>query len=192
MMKLILQVEDDPNDVFLLQRAMKKAGVENPLQITTDGEEAIDYLRGAGKFADREKFPFPTLILLDLKLPRVMGLEVLRIIRQQHGNALPILILSASSEESDIAAAYRLGANGFLTKPAQNDKLEEIVRAIKDFWLIHNKQPREGLVHSLTDSLMERRGGVVREPAARLVEEPCRRMDGRPARQSPNNAEMRL
>jgi CheY-like chemotaxis protein len=179
MIKPILQVEDDPNDVFLLQRAIKKAGVENPLQIASDGQEAIDYLQGAGKFADRATFLFPSLVLLDLKLPRVMGLEVLRIIRQQHGNALPVLILSGSGEESDIAAAYRLGANGFLTKPAQNDKLEEIVRAIKDFWLTYNKQPREGLSQSLTDSLIERTGGVVRQPGTGLVEEPWRRMDGR-------------
>src|SRR5690349_19119637 len=84
-MKTILQVEDDPNDVFLFQHAMKKVGVTNPLQVASDGQQAIDYLQSTGKFADRGKFPFPCLVLLDLKLPYVMGLEVLRWIRQQLG-----------------------------------------------------------------------------------------------------------
>ena len=153
-MKPILQVDDDPNDVFLLQRAMKKMGVANPMQIATDGQEAIDYLQGAGKFADREKFPFPCLVLLDLKLPYVMGLEVLRSIRKKPGRALAVVMLTASAEEADIVAAYRLGANGFLTKPSESSKLEEIVKSIKDFWLTHNTLPRE----SLSESPME---GVV-------------------------------
>ena len=111
-MKTILQVEDDPNDIFFLQRAMKKAGVLNPIQVARDGQQAIDYLQGVGKFADREKFPFPCLVLLDLKLPFVMGLEVLRWIRKQPGRALPVVILTASAEDADIATAYSLGANG--------------------------------------------------------------------------------
>src|SRR5687768_7492274 len=109
-MKPILQVEDDPNDVFLLQRAMKKMGVANLIQVATDGQQAIDYLQGRGKFADRDKFPFPCLVLLDLKLPYVMGLEVLKTVRQKPGPAVAILMLTASAEEADIAAAYRLGA----------------------------------------------------------------------------------
>jgi len=153
-MKPILQVDDDPNDVFLLQRAMKKMGVANPMQTATDGQEAIDYLHGAGKFADREKFPLPCLILLDLKLPYVMGLEVLRSIRKRHGPALAVVMLTASAEEADIVAAYRLGANGFLTKPSESSKLEEIVKSIKDFWLTHNTLPQQ----SLSESPME---GVV-------------------------------
>jgi CheY-like chemotaxis protein len=141
-MKTILQVEDDPNDVFLLQHAMKKMGVTNPLQVASDGQQAIDYLQGAGKFADRERFPFPCLVLLDLKLPYVMGLEVLRWIRQQPGAALPVVMLTASGEDADIAAAYRLGANAFLSKPSEASKLEEMVKAIKDFWLTHNTLPQ--------------------------------------------------
>jgi len=104
-MKTILQVEDDPNDVFFLKHAMKKAGVANPIQVAKDGQEAIDYLQGAGKFADRGKFPFPCLVLLDLKLPYVMGLDVLKWIREQPGMALVVLLLTASGEEADIAAA---------------------------------------------------------------------------------------
>jgi CheY-like chemotaxis protein len=142
-MKTILQVEDDPNDVFLFQHAMTKAGVANPVQVATDGQQAIDYLQGAGKFADREKFPFPSLVLLDLKLPYVMGLEVLKWIRQQPGTALTVLMLTASGEEADIVTAYRLGANGFLTKPSEATKLQDMVKAIRDFWLTHNTLPRE-------------------------------------------------
>jgi two-component system response regulator len=141
--KTILQVEDDPNDVIFLQKAMKKAGVTNPIQVATDGQQAIDYLRGVGKFADREKFPLPGLILLDLKLPHVMGLEVLESIRRQHSKAMVVIMMSASAEDSDITAAYRLGANAFLTKPSESSKLESMVRAIKEFWLTHNTLPHE-------------------------------------------------
>ena len=153
-MKTILQVEDDPNDVFFLKHAMKKAGVANPIQVVSDGQEAIDYLQGVGQFADRGKFPFPCLVLLDLKLPYVMGLEVLRWIRKQPGVALPVVMLTASAEDADIATAYRLGANAFLTKPSEANKLEDMVKAIRDFWLTHNMLPQESYkerpAHSLT------------------------------------------
>jgi CheY-like chemotaxis protein len=142
-MKTILQVEDDPNDVFFLQKAMKKMGVMNPVQVATDGQQAIDYVRGAGKFADRAKFPFPSLVLLDVKLPYVAGLEVLRLIRQDCRRLLPVVMLSASAQEADIATAYRLGANAFLCKPSEASKFEEMVKAIKDFWLTHNTLPDE-------------------------------------------------
>src|SRR5688572_29757834 len=140
-MKTILQVEDDPNDVFFLQKTMRKMGVANPIQVATDGQQAIDYLQGAGKFADRGKFPFPSLVLLDVKLPYVMGLDVLRWIRQQRCAALTVIMLSASAQESDIVAAYRLGANAFLCKPSEATKFDEMVKAIKDFWLTHNTLP---------------------------------------------------
>jgi CheY-like chemotaxis protein len=142
-MKPILQVEDDPNDVFFLQHAMTKAGVPNPIQVASDGQQAIDYLKGAGKFADRDKFPLPCLVLLDLKLPHVMGLEVLRWIREQSGMTLIVVLLSASGDDADIASAYRLGANAFLVKPTQANKLVEMATAIKDFWLTHNTMPKE-------------------------------------------------
>src|SRR3981081_919782 len=129
-MKTILQVEDDPNDVFFLQHAMKKAGVANPIQVASDGQQAIEYLQGTGKFADREQFPLPCLVLLDLKLPHVMGLDVLKWIREHFGMALVVVLLTASGEDADIAAAYRLGANGFLVKPSEASKLEDMVRAI--------------------------------------------------------------
>jgi len=142
-MKPILQVEDDPNDVFLLQHAMTKVGVANPIQVATDGQQAIDYLSGVGRYADRNQFPLPCLVLMDLKLPHVMGLNVLKWIRQQRGAPLVVVMLTASAEDADIATAYRLGANAFLTKPSEANKLEEMVTAIKDFWLTHNTLPQQ-------------------------------------------------
>ena len=141
-MKTILQVEDDPNDVFLLTHALRKVGIGNPIQVAGDGQQAIDYLQGAGKFAERAKFPFPCLVLLDLKLPFVTGLDVLRWIRQQPGPILTVLMLTASGSEADIVEAYRRGANAFLIKPSEAGRLEEMVRAIKDFWLTHNTLPQ--------------------------------------------------
>jgi CheY-like chemotaxis protein len=141
-MRPILQVDDDENDAFFLQHALKKTGVANPVQVVTDGQQAIDYLRGAGKFADRQVFPLPCLVLLDLKLPYVMGLDVLKWIRQQPGT-LVVLMMTASGVDADIATAYRLGANAFLTKPSDAGKFEEMVRAIKDFWLTQNTLPQE-------------------------------------------------
>jgi two-component system response regulator len=143
MLQPILQVEDDPNDVVLLQHAMTKAGVGNPIRVATDGQQAIDYLKGAGRFVDRARFPLPCLVLLDLKLPYVMGLNVLKWIRQQPGMALVVIMLTASGEDADIASAYRLGANAFLTKPSNAGRLEEMAKAIKDFWLTHNTLPQK-------------------------------------------------
>lgn len=142
-MKTILQVEDDPNDVFLFKHAMKKVEMTNPMQVASDGQEAIDYLSGTGKFADREQYPLPGLVLLDLKLPYVMGLDVLKWIRERPDTAPVVIILTASAEDGDVASAYRLGANAFVTKPSEASKLQDIVRAIKDFWLTHNTLPRQ-------------------------------------------------
>ena len=176
-MKTILQIEDDPNEVFFLQRAMKKAGVANPVQVASDGQQAIDYLKGAGRFADREKFPVPCLVLLDLKLPYVMGLDVLRWIRKQPGTAVPVVMLSASAEDADIATAYRLGANAFLTKPSEESKLVDMAKAIKDFWLTHNTLPPEshektvaaGLTHgSPQEAFAEDSKQVRNQPGASL------------------------
>src|ERR1051326_2298998 len=139
--KPILLVEDEENDVLFFQRAMSKAGMTNILQVARDGQEAIGYLKGMGKFALRAEFPLPDLILLDLKLPFVMGLDVLKLIRQQSGLAPIVIILSSSQEEADIASAYRLGANAYLVKPPDPARLGDMVRAINDFWLTQNMPP---------------------------------------------------
>jgi|ERR1043166_41951 two-component system response regulator len=164
-MKPILQIEDDSNDVFLLQRAMQKAGVVHPIQVAADGREAIDYLSGSGQFADRQKYPFPCLVLLDLKLPYVMGLEVLKWIRQQPRSGLMVIVLTASGEEADIEAAYRLGANAFLIKPPEAHKLEVMAKAIKDFWLTQNTVPREAHAEAAASAVVYRRNpALVAEP----------------------------
>jgi DNA-binding response OmpR family regulator len=134
-------VEDEENDVFFLQQAMKKAGVLNPIHVASDGRQAIDYLQGTGKFANREEFPLPCLVLLDLKLPHVMGLDVLKWIRQQAEVPAIVVILTSSKDEADIATAYRLGANAYLVKPPAVSQLTDIARSIKDFWLTQNTPP---------------------------------------------------
>jgi len=141
MARTVLLVEDEPNDVFFMQQAMKKAGVVNPIRVASDGQQAIDYFEGAGKFANREEFPLPCLVLLDLKLPYVMGLDVLKWIRQQPGLPVVVVILSSSKQEEDIATAYRLGANGYLVKPPDVGKLLDMAKSIKDFWLTQNTPP---------------------------------------------------
>ncbi len=143
MARTILLVEDEEGDVFFLQQAMQKAGVLNPLQVASDGQMAIDYFKGTGEFANREQFPLPCLVLLDLKLPRVMGLDVLKWIRQQSGVAPIVIILSSSREEADIATAYRLGANGYLVKPHDVSRLIDIAKSIKTFWIEQNTPPPE-------------------------------------------------
>ena len=137
----ILLVEDDDNDVFFFQRALNKAGTSTALQVARDGQEAIDYLRGDGKFAERAKFPQPGLILLDLKLPFVMGLDVLKWIRQESNLSPIVVILSSSRQEEDVETAYQLGANAYLVKPADMVTLGVMVRAINDFWLMQNTVP---------------------------------------------------
>jgi len=156
-MKPILQVEDDANDVILLEHAMKNAGVINPVQVASDGRQAIDYLQGAGKFGDREQYPLPCLVLLDLKLPYVMGLDVLKWIRQQMGTELVVVMLTASAEEADIRTAYSLGANAFLTKPSEASRLEEMLKALKDFWLTYNTLPRESFARTTASQSVDSR-----------------------------------
>ena len=143
MTRAILYVENEANDVLILQHAMRKAGVDNPLQVASDGQQAIKYLKGEGKFSDRAEFPLPYLVLLDLKLPFVPGLEVLKWIRGQAQLAAAVVILTSSENEADIAAAYRLGANAYLVKPNELGKLVEVAKAVKDFWLTLNRPPPE-------------------------------------------------
>jgi CheY-like chemotaxis protein len=148
MTKPILLVEDDENDVFFLKRALTKLGIENPLSVATDGQQALDYIEGTGEFSNREEHPVPYLILLDLKLPQVKGLDVLKRARQLPGKRLIVIVLSSSKNEADIDAAYRLGANAYLSKPSSFEGLVELVRSINDFWLKHNLT--KGMSHERT------------------------------------------
>ncbi|MEO6992061.1 MAG: response regulator [Lacunisphaera sp.] len=138
----ILLVEDEPTSVFFFEHVVKKLGITNPVRIARDGREAVDYLTGAGEFVDRQKYPVPGLVLLDLKLPCYSGFEVLQQLRQHwETKRVVVLILSSSASDDDIAKAYSLGATGYLVKPLHLEELQEIVRAIKDFWLTHNHSP---------------------------------------------------
>lgn len=141
-MKCILYAEDDPNDVFIMRRAMKTAGIKNPLQVVDHGQAAIDYLDGNGQYADRGRFPLPCLMLLDMKLPYLSGLEVMKWIRRESSMpTLLVVFMTSSREEMDIDQAYRLGANAYLVKPPDSQKLAEMLEALKNFWLTHNQFP---------------------------------------------------
>jgi CheY-like chemotaxis protein len=138
----LLLVEDMEPDVFFMQRAWKRAVIANPLHVVGDGQEALEYLSGTGKFAHRTEFPMPGLVLLDLKIPRVLGLDVLKWIREQTAlKTLPVIILTSSHDESDVEKAYQLGANSFLVKPHSPDQLADMVKSFRDYWLKHNHPP---------------------------------------------------
>lgn len=138
----ILLVEDDPNDVFLVRRAFRKAGLPEPSHVAGDGDEAVRYLEGRGGYADRSHFPLPRLMLLDLKLPRRSGLEVLAWVREHPSLArLSVVVLTSSRESSDVNRAYDLHVNSYLVKPGDFDSLREMVRALDLFWLQMNEHP---------------------------------------------------
>ena len=133
---LILLAEDDANDALLVERALFRADIHNPIMVVRDGQEAIDYLEGKGPFADRKNFPLPTLALLDIKMPRKNGLEVLEWVRHNGGGLrlLPVIIMSSSSIQEDIDRAYQLGVNAYLVKPTAFDELVETLKTTTDFW----------------------------------------------------------
>jgi CheY-like chemotaxis protein len=138
----ILLVEDEPNDAFFFEHCLKRADIENPLRVVRDGVEALEYLQGAGRFADREQYPVPCLVLLDLKLPRATGFEVLEHMRDHPElRRLIVLVLTSSSSHQDIIRSYDLGANAYLVKPSDARELGDIVKTIKEFWLRHNHPP---------------------------------------------------
>jgi CheY-like chemotaxis protein len=140
--RAILLVEDDENDVLVMLLALNKVGLTCPISVAKDGREAQDYLNGAGKFADRRSYPLPYLILLDLKLPRVPGLEVLKWLRERHEfDSTIVLVLTSSPMPADIQDAYHLRANAYLVKPSGLEKLQRMAQAIKDFWFIQNEPP---------------------------------------------------
>ena len=137
--KCILQVEDDENDVFLLQVVFRKTGIECPLHVVRDGEALIQYLTGVGNYADRQKFPLPCLVLLDLNLPLKSGLEVLQWIRKHPDfKKMVVVVFSSSALPIDVERAYGLGANSYITKPMEIQKTMEIAQLLKGWWLGYN------------------------------------------------------
>ena len=137
--EVILLAEDNENHVLLIRRAFEQAGLVNPLYVVSDGEEAVAYLKGQGKYANREEYPLPCLLLLDLKMPRKDGFEVLEWIRQQPGLfALRVVVLTSSQLPADTNRAYEAGANSFLVKPSDFQNYVELTEFINGFWLQFN------------------------------------------------------
>jgi len=138
----ILLAEDDPNDVLLIQRAFQKAGLKNALQAVRDGEQAIEYLAGKGGYADRDRYPFPYLLLLDLKMPGTDGFEVLRWLRDQPAmRRLLVVVLTSSNLQADVDRAYELGANSYLVKPVEFDEMVAMIRRFEAYWTEINRIP---------------------------------------------------
>jgi len=139
--QLFLLAEDSQNDVFLMQQAFKKAGLPNPIQVVSDGQEAISYLKGEGRYSDRAQYPLPMAVLLDLKMARMNGFEVLEWVRKQPNlKRVVVIILTASNRSSDADRAYDLGANFYLTKPGKFEDLVEMTKCLHD-WLRLNHFP---------------------------------------------------
>ncbi len=141
----ILLVEDNRTDVLLIQRAFRKANVSVPLQVVEDGEAAVLYLSGREPYSDRICYPLPVMILLDLKLPRKSGAEVLEWLRQQPMlKRLPVVVLTSSKEYADVNHVYDLGANAYMVKPVAFDNLVDIVKTLNMHWIIFNEKPQLG------------------------------------------------
>lgn len=139
----ILLVEDNPNDAELTLRALKKNNIANDIHVVTDGAEALDYLFAKGRYSGRDKTATPKLMILDLKLPKVDGLEVLRTVKaDEQMKHIPVVILTSSKEESDIIASYKLGANSFIVKPVEFSKFIDAVKELGMYWLLLNEPPK--------------------------------------------------
>ncbi len=143
--KVILLVEDNPDDEALTLRALKKNNILNEVVVARDGVEALDYLFGQGKHTDRDMSVMPEVILLDLKLTKIDGLEVLKRLRaDERTKLLPVVILTSSNEEKDIIAGYDLGANSYIRKPVDFARFTEAVRQLGLYWLVLNVSPPHG------------------------------------------------
>jgi len=138
----ILIVEDNPNDAEMALRALKKNNLTNNVLVVIDGEEALDFIFHKNKFVNRDGFNQPKIILLDLKLPKVDGLEVLKELKNnEETKMIPVIVLTSSKEESDILESYKLGVNSYIVKPVDFDKFVEAVRQLGLYWLLLNESP---------------------------------------------------
>jgi CheY-like chemotaxis protein len=141
---LVLLVEDNATDVVLIKRAFDQAKMANPIHVISDGDTAVAYLNGDGVYADRTTHPLPILILLDLKLPRRSGLEVLEWLKAQPDSLrrIPVVMLTSSEQPSDVDAAYDSGVNSYLVKPVEYDSLFKMLKAVNLYWMMLNERPR--------------------------------------------------
>jgi len=138
--KVILLVEDQPDDEKLTIRALRKSNLANPIAVARDGVEALDFLFARGDFADRADKPVPTLIILDLKLPKLDGLAVLRALRADRRTRLiPVVVMTSSKEESDVVASYELGANSYIRKPVDFGEFLKAANMLGVYWLLLNQ-----------------------------------------------------
>ncbi|UJS17513.1 MAG: response regulator [Candidatus Jettenia sp.] len=141
--KIILLVEDNPDDVNLTLRALKKHNIMNEVVVVNDGVKALDYFFGTGDYADRDTSVLPEVVLLDLKLPKVNGLEVLQRLRtDDRTRLLPVVVLTSSNEERDLVDSYRFGANSYVQKPVEFNQFTEAIRQLGMYWLLLNKSPK--------------------------------------------------
>ncbi len=131
----VLLVEDSPDDAFFVKRAFASAGLNHPLSFVEDGAQAIEYLCGKGKYADRNMYPVPGLVIADLKMPRVSGFDLIRWMRSDgYARLIPVIVLSSSALPQDVNRAYELGANAYMVKPPSYIALERLIRSIAEFW----------------------------------------------------------
>jgi two-component system, response regulator len=141
----ILLIEDEEAHAELTKRAIRKSGNANRLDLVTNGEEALDYLFNRDKYADKSKYPMPGLILLDIKLPGIDGIEVLKTIKEDPAlRKIPVIMLTSSERDVDIARSYKNYANSYLTKPVGLKEFEEMIRQMDFYWMIINEPPRCG------------------------------------------------
>ncbi len=144
-MKTILLIEDNPDDVELTMRALEKNNIVNEIVVARDGAEALDFLFGTGAYAERDSTDPPALVLLDLKLPKVEGLEVLRRIREDDRTKyLPVVILTSSREEEDLINSYKLRCNSYVRKPVNFNQFKSAVHQLRLYWLLLNEPPPKG------------------------------------------------
>ncbi len=138
----ILLVEDNPKDVTLTLHALRQENLANAIQVARDGEEAMDFLFCRGEFAGRSFEHPPRLVLLDLKLPKVDGMEVLRALKaDSRTKAIPVVVLTASREEKDLVDSYRLGVNGYIQKPVEFEAFRQVIKQLGLYWLVVNEPP---------------------------------------------------
>jgi two-component system response regulator len=142
--KAILLVDDNENDIFLTLRALKKNHIHNEVVVARDGVEALEFLMATGKYTGRNLSEMPVVTLLDLKMPRMDGLEVLRLLRTNElTKLLPVVVLTASKEDGDVMASYKLGCNAYVRKPVDFKEFADAINQLSLFWLILNESPSQ-------------------------------------------------